>query len=117
MSGYFDHVGQSLSAGDYVHYSNRQGELFQIQALQFPSDAIIRNVIPGGRLGTDMVSCRDLTGAINNLPEVAPPWFETTYEDPDFSPARGTELPCGCHLRRVDMAPVLCQQHLIEANG
>lgn len=117
MSGYFDSLGEPLHRGDYVRYMSWTDNLFQIEALQFPSDAIIRNVIPGNAIGTSTVPCRNLTRAINNLPEVAPAWFETTYEEPDFSPFPGTRLPCGCHLRRVDLEPVLCPQHLIEVNG
>lgn len=114
--GYYDAVGDELHPGDYVRFGLSAVELFQVKSLQFPADAIILNVIPGGRLGTSTVPCRDLVRQVNNLPYEAPSWFETTYEDPDFSPFPGTLLPCGCHLRRVDMETVLCEQHLIEVN-
>jgi hypothetical protein len=117
MSDYLDSLGEELHVDDYVRFRTWRDELFQVKGLQYPREAIIRNVIPGGRLGTSTMPCRDLTRAINNPPEVAPAWFETTYEDPDFSPFPSTLLPCGCHLRRVDMEAVLCPQHVIEVNG
>lgn len=117
MSSYFDSHDEPLAGGDYVRYQTWQDELFQVEALQFPAEAIIRNVIPGGRLGTSTVPCRELTRAINNPAQVAPAWFETTYEQPVFDPLPRTLLPCGCHLRRIDFEAVLCPQHLIEVNG
>jgi len=117
VSGYFDSLGEALHSGDYVWFRSWCDELFQVERLQFPNDAIIRNVIPGGRLGTSTVLCRDLTRAINNPAQVAPAWFDTTYEQPTFDPLPGTVLPCGCHLRRIDFEAVLCPQHMIEVNG
>jgi hypothetical protein len=115
---YYDDTGFLLARGDYVYLRTRLDELFQIKAFQYPCDAIIENVIPGNRIATSTLPCRDLTRAINNLPDEAPDWFDTTYgEEPDLSPMRGTLLPCGCHLRRVDYEAVLCEQHLIEVNS
>jgi hypothetical protein len=112
-----DADGRLLRAGDFVRYKSRLDELFRIEAFQFPLDAIIENVLPGGRLGTSTVPCADLTRAINNPAEVAPAWFDSTYEEPVFDPLPGTVLPCGCHLRRIDFETALCPQHLIEVNG
>lgn len=117
MSGYFDSCGDQLSVDDYVLFRTRRDELFQVQAVQFPADAIIRNVLPGGRLGTSTVPCRELTRAINNPPRVAPEWFDTRFEQPDFTPVAGTVLACGCHIRGGDFEAILCPEHLIEANS
>lgn len=117
MTGYLDSFDEVLRTGDYVRYRTWRDELFQVKSLQFPSDAIIENVIPGGRLGTSTVPCRDLTRAINNPAQVAPPWFDTRFEQPDFDPIPGTVLPCGCHLRKADTEAVLCPEHIIEANS
>lgn len=113
---FYDTFDEELHVGDYVRSGLRAVELYQIKGLQYPAAAIILNVIPGGRLGTSTVPCASLTRMINNPPEVAPAWFDTRYEQMDFSPMPRTVLPCGCHLRNGDYQAILCPEHLIEAN-
>lgn len=116
MNGYIDSCGEPLSRGDYVRYRTWRDELFQVKSLQFPSDAIICNVLPGGRLGTSTVPCRELTRAVNNPREdIHPDW----WDDAPFpaEPLDGTVLPCGCFIHRRHLNAVLCPHHLIKVNG
>lgn len=55
------------------------------------------------------------TGIVNP-PEVAPWWFDMTWEQPDFAPLPRLLLPCGCHIRNTDYEPILCAEHLAELN-
>jgi hypothetical protein len=113
---FYDADDQELMPGDYVHLRGWRDELFQVKGLQFPADAIIANVIPGGRLGTSTMPCRDLTRAINNPDQVTPDWFNDRFGGVCFRLVPGTMLPCGCHVRRPDYETVLCDQHLVEVN-
>jgi hypothetical protein len=110
-----DVIGVQLHAGDIVTLPGWAGEVFQIKSLQYPGDAIIENIHPGGRLGTSTVPCDSLVRGTNNSGPRVRGW-DYTYEEPDLSPLAGTVLPCGCYARSADLQAVLCQQHLIEVN-
>lgn len=115
MWGYYDSFDDQLTSGDYVLISGIADELFQIKGLQFPADAIIENILPGGRLGTSTVPCKQLVRAVNN--PAPPSWWDTTYDEYVDQVLPGSALVCGCYLRAADCQAVLCGTHLRTANG
>lgn len=55
-------------------------------------------------------------------PSPTPPswWYEDEDTEPEWrwnAPSPFFNLPCGCHLRRGDLEPILCPVHLAELNG
>lgn len=60
---------------------------------------------------------------IDNPPDVAPSWWDRTWEadtEPEWrfgAPMPGSLLPCGCHLRRPDYEAILCPEHLADLNA
>lgn len=110
-----DATGREIISLDYVTVAGISDELFRIKHFQFPAEAIIENVLPGGRLSTSTVPCKRLVKAINN-DLIPPPGWEIPDEDDPNTPLLGTVLSCGCYLRRSDAQAVLCDQHLIEVN-
>lgn len=114
--GYYDRDGLELHAGDFVKAGTSTGDLFRIRNFRDPADAVIENVLPGDRLGTSTLPCRQLEKQINN-PVGAPWWWEGDYDPAEDQPIPGTLQPCGCYLRRADTEAVLCEQHLIEVNS
>lgn len=115
MSEHYDYHGLRLHAGDFVRTTGIINELFRIKEIRFEGAAVIENVLPGGRLGPSSIPCTRLMKAISS-PAGKPPWFDDTYEPFAPEPLRGTELPCGCYLRKADLQAVLCEHHLIEVN-
>jgi hypothetical protein len=115
---YYDSCSTVLHRGDYVRVVGITDELFRIKEFQTRQggDAIIENVIPGGRLRTSTIPTRNLVRGINN-PAGKPSWWDDTYDAYVDQVAAGTALPCGCYIRAADWEAVLCTGHLVAVNG
>lgn len=114
--GYYDRYDTPLAEKDLVRVSGISDELFRIKSFQFPADAIVENVLPGNRVSTSTIPCKQLDRAINN-PVGKPFWWDDTYEAYEQTVALGSQRACGCYLRAGDLQAVLCEQHLLAVNG
>lgn len=62
----------------------------------------------------------DENAAIPNPPK--PTWWDATWHEETEPEHRwdavmpGSQLPCGCHIRRSDFEAILCSAHLAEIN-